>query len=457
MTNQKFLYDDLKKSIFFKNKLFLLKKSISWQETEIKSYQLKELKKLIKFVIRNNFYYSNKFKEKGIDINEIKTLSDIKKLPFLTKNDIKNYDKKLISNFNDRNKKALIYMTTGGTTGNPLKIWMDFEYKAYSLATTYFYMHMAGLKIGKYNSVRLHGDTIAQRKTNKKIYWEYSSDNSKKLIMSSYHLNEDNIFLYTKMINKHKPKYIHAYPSVISLLASYIKKFDLNISCKILAIFTDCEVLYEKQQKLIENIFKCQVYNTYGHTEGAVFGMSLKKSKKIYLSPIVGIVELIDKKGNLIKKNGIKGEVVVTGFLNKIFPIIRYKTQDIASYANIDKKIKFKAFERIEGRKQDYIISKNNNLVPIGPALFDYNFDWSDIDRFQILQKKPGEIIFLIIISRTSNKPVNFIKKNLKVSFEKILNYNFNICVRRVNAINFTKIGKFKYLKQELKIPILPF
>ena len=56
--------------------------------------------------------------------------------------------------------------------------------------------------------------------------------------------------------------------------------------------------------------------------------MNFKNSDKIHIHPFIGFLELIDKNGNIIKNYNKKGEIVVTGFLNKALPLIRYKTGD---------------------------------------------------------------------------------------------------------------------------------
>jgi len=57
----------------------------------LKELQLKRLKKLINYVYKNNKFYNTKLKEAQIKPDDIKTLKDIEKLPFLTKQDLRNY------------------------------------------------------------------------------------------------------------------------------------------------------------------------------------------------------------------------------------------------------------------------------------------------------------------------------------------------------------------------------
>ena len=383
----------------FKKKLNFLIESSKWNTKDINKYLNDQFILTLKYAFKNSEYYKNLFKKNNLKINDFKSLKDIVKLPFLTKKIIRiNKNIKI----NKKNDQKTFYMTTGGTTGDPLKIWMNDSYKEYSLACTYFYMNKLGFNISKDKSVRIHGDTIKQSLINKSIYWVKDKHNAKKLIMSSYHINNKTINDYLEQIKKHKPIYMHCYPSVIFLLANIIKSKKIIIDFKLKGIITDSEKLYKYQIKLITKVFNCPVYSIYGHTEGAVFGYPNNiKSNKFHIHHAVGYCELIDKNSKIIKKTGIKGEVVVTGFLNNVFPLIRYRTQDYATYFKKNGQI---VLDSIYGRKQDFIINKELKKVPIGPALFDYNFDWSGIEKFQIEQNYPGKLnIQLVYLDKNKN------------------------------------------------------
>ena len=60
----------------------------------------------------------------------------------------------------------------------------------------------------------------------------------------------------------------------------------------------------------------------------------------------------------------------------------------------IDNVFKYKVLKKIEGREQDYIVNKNKELIPAAPLLFDYNINWSGVEKFQIEQKEIGKYNF---------------------------------------------------------------
>lgn len=414
-----------------------LKSIYKYNDNNVKKYQFLKIRELIEYASKNIPYY----KSLDIDLSSFKKLDDFYKFPFLTKKIIKkNYAK-----FNNKsiNPKDIIYMTTGGSTGNPLKIPMTNEYKCYSLASTFFYLSHFNCNPIKDKSVRLHGDII---KNNNGLYEIHKN----KLLLSSNKIINENCKRYHSILSKFKPKYIHAYPSALYLLAKLFHKNQLKFNEPLKYIFTDSEMLYPYQKKIIERVFKTKVISIYGHTEGAVFGMNFKNSDKIHIHPFIGFLELIDKNGNIIKNYNKKGEIVVTGFLNKALPLIRYKTGDYAAYFKVSKSknlFNYKVLRGIEGRIQDFLINKNDKLIPVGPMLFDYNINWSEIEKFQIIQNQKGKLIFCIKLY----SEIKFSYKTFQKKINQLFGDEIEIKVKMVKEIKNTKRGKYRYFVQNIR------
>lgn len=425
---------------FYKKLNYSLRRS----KNDVAKMQLFNLKKILLYSYENVPFYKKLFDQINFDPKKFNKISLINKIPTINKKTIlKNYRE--FQN-NSIKKKDKVYMTTGGSTGNPLLVPMTKEYKERSLACTFFYMDYLGFSILKDKSIRIHGDIIS---TKSKIY----KISKNKLILSSKHINIFNLDKIIYLINWFRPKYIHAYPSAIFLLCKLLKKNKNKIKHSIEAIFTDSEVLYSYQRKEIENYFSCKVYSTYGHTEGAVLGISSKLTNFIHIQPDVGFVQLLKKNNKEISVENSLGELVVTGFLNKAFPLIRYKTGDISSYAKVNTVrniFSYKVLKKIEGREQDYIVNKKKELIPAAPLLFDYNIDWSNVEKFQIEQKKIGKITLLIklIDNKQKIKTLSRIEREFSKLFDNKIDTKYKI----VKSIQTTKIGKFRYMNQFLKI-----
>ena len=193
--------------------------------------------------------------------------------------------------------------------------------------------------------------------------------------------------------------------------------------------------------------------NIYGHTEGALVGFNCEFSNKMHFMPQNGIIEILDSKNNNLKKEKSKGIITATGFNNYMMPMIRYKTGDVASIGKKKCKCKRNYFfvDQVEGRLQDYVLDKKSNLIPLAPAIFNYNdMDWKKIENYKVVQYQKGKIIIqvqLYLKTKNEREVLNTISKKLK----KILP-NFIIKIQKVKKIERNTIGKQRYLDQKIKI-----
>ncbi|MBZ5557419.1 MAG: AMP-binding protein [Acidobacteriia bacterium] len=414
------------------------------------AFQMSEVRRLLTHCGAHVPYYRRLFDRHGIDPQSIRTPDDFRRVPLLDKDTIKAHHADFIADTVDT--RTLDHLTTGGSTGAPLKVMMDVEYKARRLATTYYYMGLAGLNPEEFRSVRLHGNTLDAALVGASTFW--TLETPAKLVMSSYHITAVTAPRYVEQINQHRPDYIHAFPSSLALLAEYAEKLPLTVTARPRAVFCDSEVLYPWQRRLIERVFAAKVYDVYGHTEGAVLGVSCPASEKLHLVPQVGYAEILDDRDRPIAAPAQAGWIVVTGFLNYAFPIVRYRTfdQGIVSREGCPCGRQALLLDRIEGRLQDFVVDRAGGLVPLAPALFDYNFDWSGVDRFQVYQETPGRLTFRVVPEAAAAQTFDALGRRIASGFERILNGGFEIETVRLEAIEPTARGKRRYLDQKIDL-----
>ena len=171
------------------------------------------------------------------------------------------------------------------------------------------------------------------------------------------------------------------------------------------------------------------------------------------MAPQVGILELLSPEGKPVTREGEKGEIVVTGFNNRIFPIIRYCTGDIATFTlqecQCDRQ--YPLLIEIEGRIQDYVVNKNGNVVPFTPAVFNYNdVDWSNVHRFQAIQESEGNLLFNLMLKNPVNEQE--ISQRIAKQLYSVLPEGFNLSIQCVDEIKRTERGKYRYLIQHLDL-----
>jgi phenylacetate-CoA ligase len=420
-----------------------LRKSEFWNKEKLENYQLEQLKNLVNHSYENVPYYKKTFVKICLKPNQIKNLDDIKKIPFLTKEILKeNLNDLKAKNFPDY---KFAYLTSGGSSGIPVGLYEEINV-SYVKEMAYFKMILARGNCKLTDKVVLLRGDIFPISNNEK-FWKYSML-GRSLIFSSYHLTENNFPIYIEKIRKFKPGYMITYPSSIILLAGYMKRNNIEHFKSLKTIICIAETLYEWQKELLENIFKCRILNTYGLSEQAANACSCEKSDYLHFFPQYGIVELVDKNGKTIEKDGETGEIVATGFKNYIFPFIRYKTGDLGVY-KIEKCIcgrNYPLMKRIEGRTQEYIVRKDDKLISI--SMLNFHSDiFDNVQQFQFFQEEKGKIILKIIKRPTyTDKDTNHIIEELGKKIGK----DVEITIEFVDEIPRTKRGKHNLIIQKI-------
>lgn len=399
----KSFYDELKKL----NQLDKIKKE---------KWKLKKLNEILEYSYENIPYYKELF-----DKNEIKlpleNFNEIKNIPYLTKEDIRNNYDKLISLQNIDSK----IVNTGGSTGTPLKLKKSKLNGIKEAVFLDYYMQELGLKRFKVKKAILRGP-IPKTGISEKI--------GRQLILSSYLITDENLKFYIKELEKFNPEIFHVYPSSIYSLAKLIEKYNLQIKLPNLkVIFASSETFTKKQKDLVFKIFNCEIFDLYGNTETSVQAINLYPDKGYKFNDFYSYVEIVD------------GEIISTSFNDLTMPLIRYKTGDEIEYIDEDNFI-------IKGRVQDYIYGKNNEKFPVVGIIFGQHFDsFKKMTNFQIIQDKIGEITFVIEGEKLTSEEENDIINTLK----KAGNNSLEVTIKYIDKIKRTNRGKYKFLIQNIK------
>lgn len=372
-------------------------------------------------------YYKKKFSEYNVNHKCFKELKDINKFPYLTKNDLKSY---LNTLYTKRFEKPTPYFT-GGSTSVPTKYYLPLftsrgKEKAYN---TYIFS-----KIG-YNhrdrTVLLKGRETAM--PNKNIYWEYEPvDNY--LVISSNYLNSNVFNLIHSEVLKFQPKFFFGYPSAI---IDYIKSAQRNgiEGLKLKGVILTSEMVYDEEMKMIQDFYNCPILVKYGHTERCIVAYKINNNKYFPVNSYGLFVEGSD-------------EIVGTSFDNFVMPFVNYCTNDFiyGTRLYINDSDVVQEVDGIEGRLQEYLVSKDYRLISICVLGAGHYSSLSDVDAIQYHQEKPGEATLLV----ESNNAVDV--QHIKKELEDFTKNAIDISVVPVSSIEKSGRGKRVLCKQELNI-----
>lgn len=419
-----------------KHRKFLLK-TRSWTPAEIALWQMNKIREIARSAYEETSYYRNALYRIGMHPNDLQTISDFKRIPLTTKEIIQGNIKEFISKKYGR--KQLSYINTAGSTGVPLGLYY---LKGFSTSIEWAFVHdiwsRFGFKMNKKHAI-LRGYVI-----DKGLFTRRGLE----LIMSSYHLTENNMKRYIEEINKFRPDYVQAYPSSISLLCQFMKEHSIASFPSLRMVMCSSENLLSFQKELIYEVLKAPICNLYGNVEHTSIASNCKFGDYLHFYPEYGYVEFINDKGEECEIEGETGEIIATSFTNPAFPLIRYKTGDIVTYTKELCRCgwNYKLVKEIQGREQEFIITKTGRKICIA-AINMHSDIFDNIHQFQFYQDSRGIVTFRFIPKEIFSYSD---ERNIRSELNKKLGNDIELVLKRVEKIGLSPRGKYKFLIQKL-------
>ena len=358
---------------------------------DLKLLQLRRLKNLVKYVYENNKFYNKKLKEANVKPNDIKNLSDINKIPFLTKQDLREYYPfgLVCTELDD----IVEVHASSGTTGKPVvgpytrkdnDLWGEVMARSlYAnglrkkdiLQNSYGY----GLFTGA------HGFEKGAQKIGAMVI-TISSGNTKRQI---------------NIMKDFKSTALACTPSYSMYMAEVAEEMGYNpiddFNLKI-GVF-GAEAWSKEMRNNVEKRWGITAHEHYGLTEIIGPGIvSECKEKKLHINADHFLTEVIDPKTGEVLPAGEEGELVFTTLTKEAFPAIRFRTRDLAVYYEEPCKCgrTLPIQSRIKGRSDDMMKVKGVIVFPsqIEAALMKVE---GVSDNYQIVKTKKGDITSLSV------------------------------------------------------------
>jgi len=325
---------------------------------QIRAWQSERLVKTVKHVYENNTYYRKLMDEKGVTPDDIKGVDDLHKLPFLTKDDLREaYPYGLMSKpLSD----CVRIQSTSGTTGkrvvafytqNDIDLWEECCARAIVAA--------GGTK-----------DDVCQ------VCYGYGlftggpglNGGSHKVGCLTLPMSSGNTERQLQFMTDLEATIICCTPSYAQYLAESIEERGIKNQVKLKAGIFGAEAWTEEMRKDIEKRLGIKAYDIYGLTEICGPGVAFECSSQtgMHINEDHFIAEIIDPKTGEVLPEGEKGELVFTCITKEAFPMIRYRTKDICvlSREKCSCGRTHVKMAKPMGRSDDMLIVKGVNVFP---------------------------------------------------------------------------------------------
>ena len=325
---------------------------------DMKKLQSEKLVKQVKHIYDNVPYYRAKMERKGVTPDDIHGIEDLHKLPFITKDDLRDqYPKGFLAV--DQSKCVRIQSTSGTTgrrvvafyTQHDVDLWEDCCARAimavggteedvvqvaygYGLFTGGAGMHGGSHKVGCLTLPMSSGNTDRQL--------QFMTDLGATILCCT--------------------------PSYAAYLAESVNERDLRDKIKLKAGIFGAEAWSEEMRRDIEKQLGIKAYDIYGLTEITGPGVSFECEEQtgMHVNEDHFIPEIIDPNTGEVLPDGTKGELVFTSITKEAFPLLRYRTRDICVLSR--KKCScgrtLIKMAKPMGRSDDMLIIKGVNVFP---------------------------------------------------------------------------------------------
>jgi phenylacetate-CoA ligase len=359
----------------------------AWSREQFENYQLLQLKNLLAWAQVQVPYYAEAFQRAGITPSDIQALSDLPRLPLLSRETLRTRGMDFLARSIPR--RNMHWYQTSGSSNAPLTIayapGMHAVWNAYYEARC---RRWAG--VDRYSSrSTVGGRLIVPKERAKPPFWKVNPL-EKQLYLSAFHISPANIGDYARALRSHRPEYHSGYAASTYFMAFLLEEAGLQIP-SMKAVITSSEPLTAEMRAAISKAFGAPVFDTYSAVEACCLAGECEKGR-MHVSPDVGIIELLNGKGEPVP-NGEIGEIVATGLLNRAQPLIRYRTGDLAAWSQEPCPCgrSLPVFSCIEGRLEDTVIAPDGSRLVRFHGVFygvehvrEAQVVQEEIDRFRV-------------------------------------------------------------------------
>jgi len=341
------------------DKEFWQKELETMPREQLRQLQVEKLKKTINICLRSPFY-KKRLGELGITADSIHTPEDIRKIPFTTKQDLRdNYPFGLVGG---DLKDAIRLHSSSGTTGHPTVVVYsrhDIDSWANMIARN---MYMVGCR-----DTDVFQNSSGYGMFTGGLGFQYGAEKLGCMTVPAAAGNSKRQIMFIKDFGT---TCLHAIPSYAIRLAEVFQEEGVDPrSTKLHTLFIGAEPHTEEQRRRIERLLGVKAYNSFGMTEmnGPGVAFECKYQCGMHIWEDNYIVEIVDPETLEPVPDGEVGEMVLTTLDRDMMPILRYRTRDLTRIipGECECGRTHRRLDRFKGRTDDMFIIKGVNIFPM--------------------------------------------------------------------------------------------
>jgi phenylacetate-CoA ligase len=328
--------------------------------SELQTLQLRRLQETLQRAAYSPFY-QRRWRDAGIAVDAVRSLDDYRRLPFTTKQDLRDaYPYGFLCVPRDRLVRLHV---SSGTTGQATAIFYslaDIEAWADLMARC---MYMAGARPGD----------VFQNMTGYGLFTGGLGfhHGAERLGMLTIPVGAGNTRRQIQLMKDFASTILHIIPSYALHLMDVLSEhgIDPRKDLHLRLAFLGAEPYSEEVRRRVEEYYGVKVFNSYGLSEMNGPGVAFECPQQcgMHIWEDAYLVEVVDPQTLKPVPEGTLGELVLTTLNREAMPIIRYRTKDLTrilpgecACGRVHVRL-----DRIQGRSDDMFIIKGVNIFPI--------------------------------------------------------------------------------------------
>lgn len=396
-------------------------------EEEIRQKQSEWLGDILRHAHANVPWYSARFRAHGVRVDSADPIAELKKLPVLTKAEVReNHADFCIPGVAAKSMK----FATSGTTGEPLVAYTSPEQWVIEQATIWRHWKWAGYKfrdrIAIFRSYAPRPGEPSMR-IDRLRNWAY---------FSVFKMDDASIAEYAKFLQVWQPRFLRGYPSSLLLVAQHALRHGWRLP-GLKAAFTASEVVPPQLRETLREAFDIELFDHYGQAEITCMFHDCERHEGMHIDWEYGFVELLPS-----DEPGVH-RIIATNLHNKAMPLLRYDTGDLAigGWEPCSCGRTAPLLRTIRGRKDDFLIAEDGSRMAT-VNLYTYFSKIGSIQRFQLSQAKPGELIVNFVLWGAEDERA---RSALSDRIKRELEQTTGLFIRVVEPAEFIQTGEGKF------------
>ena len=363
-------------------RLRTLERSQWWSAEEIAALQLSRLQALVAHAGLHVPFYRERFRQSGMSPRGIRSLDDLRALPPLTRDDLREHSTRLLADgWGDRVEEN----ATGGSCGRPVRFYIDRGETALRAATAWRHNGWAGWCLGDRAGVIWGAprDLAGVAPLRERLA---SALLTPALSLNAFDVSSEGLLRFAGALRRWRARVLFGYAECLTEFARELRDSGESVP-SLRSVVSSAEALSPQNRRLIEHVTGCPVFDRYGARETGLIASECEAREGLHVAAEDVYVEIADP-----DEQGV-GRVLVTKLNSYGMPFIRYDIGDFGAWLEGPCACG-RALPRLRlagCRTTDFLLSADGRMVS-GAALTLVTRDLPDLGTVQLYQSAVGRV-----------------------------------------------------------------